>query len=154
MAISSINVGVKVGDITPAISDVPDLGASPEQIDVTAIGEDERKYIQGIEDPGEIEFTCFYEKDVFDALRALSGSVNTVITFYNKPVSDSDKKSTATVTIVGEVSVVLNGFGVGDAVNFTLSIAPTSITWKKESTTSGGKEPGSGEKEPEAPEEQ
>lgn len=118
---SSIGVTIKIGDLTlDNVSDIPDLGASPEQIDVTAIGDDTRKYIAGIKDPGELEFTCFYEKEIYQQLNEMEGEQDIVVTF----------KDGSTVTIKGSVSVALAGFGVGDAVTFTMSLAISSIEWK------------------------
>ena len=120
---SSIGVTIKIGEnITlDNVSDIPDLGASPEQIDVTAIGDDTRKYIAGISDPGELEFTCFYEKEIYGQLDALKnqGEQDIVVTF----------KDGSSVTIKGTVAVALAGFGVGDAVTFTMSLAISEIKW-------------------------
>ena len=118
---SSIGVTIKVGESITLdnVSDIPDLGATPEQIDVTAIGDDTRKYIDGIKDPGELEFTCFYEKEMYKKLNELVGEQNIVVTF----------KDSSTITIKGTVSVAIAWFGVGDAVTFTLKVAVSEIKW-------------------------
>lgn len=107
------------------VSDIPDLGGSPEQIDVTAIGDLRRKFINGIIEQDELEFTCFYEKEAFNAVRE-GGAGEVVITIY----SDSDKKTEELkVTVKGEISASLAGFGVGDAINYTMRVAVEDITF-------------------------
>lgn len=105
------------------VSDIPDLGGTPEQIDVTAIGDLRRKFINGIIEQDELEFTCFYEKAAFDAVRE-GGAGEVVITIY----SDSDKETAElVVTVKGEISASLAGFGVGDAINYTMRVAVEDI---------------------------
>lgn len=104
--------------LAPAVSDIPDLGAAPEQIDVTTIGATKRAYIQGIKDPGALEFTCFYDDTHYGKLAA---------------AQKQDVKVTMSITmkdglkieIKGKVSVAIAGFGVGDALTYTLSITPS-----------------------------
>ena len=97
------------------VSDIPDLGAAPEQIEVTAIGDQARKYIAGILETDELEFTCFYEKDAFETARnAGRAAIKVAIDTYE-------------VIIIGEVSATLSGFGVGDAISYTMKVQVEDI---------------------------
>lgn len=99
------------------VSDIPDLGAAPEQIEVTAIGDKARKYINGILETDELEFTCFYEADKFEAVReAKAGQIGVKI-------GDKD------IVVKGQISASLSGFGVGDAISYTLRVAVEEISF-------------------------
>lgn len=99
------------------VSDIPDLGAAPEQIEVTAIGDKARKYINGILETDELEFTCFYEADKFEAVReAKAGKIGVKI-------GDKD------IVVKGQISASLSGFGVGDAISYTLRVTVEEISF-------------------------
>lgn len=126
---SSINVEVFLGKLgedgesitwepTPLdnVSDIPDLGGNPEQIEVTAIGDKFRRYIDGILEVDELEFTCFYEAAAFKKAQDLgAGAVKVEI----------DGKTTA--IIKGQISAAISGFGVGDAINYTMKVVVEDI---------------------------
>ena len=107
------------------VSDIPDLGGAPEQIDVTAIGDLRRKFINGIIEQDELEFTCFYEKTAFNAVRE-GGEGEVVITIYSDSTKETEELK---VTVKGEISASLAGFGVGDAINYTMRVAVEDITF-------------------------
>ena len=127
---SSIDVKVFLGTVTGEgdalnttfgsealdnVSDIPDLGAAPEQIEVTAIGDTARKYIAGILETDELEFTCFYEQEAFETARnAGRAAIKVDIKGYE-------------VIIIGEVSATLSGFGVGDAISYTMKVQVEDI---------------------------
>lgn len=117
------------------VSDIPDLGGTRENIEVTAIGDDVRKYIAGIrEDASELEFTCFYERALFKAVEAGgAGELKIEIGEVTRGKDDqgnetrSIAKPEATIIAKGEVSASLAGFGVGDALTYTLKMNVSSI---------------------------
>lgn len=45
------------------LSEVPDIGGDPEKIEVTNLEDSNVRYINGIEDFGDLEFTFFYNKE-------------------------------------------------------------------------------------------
>ena len=106
--------------LAPAVSDIPDLGANPEQIDVTTIGMSKRAYIKGIKDPGELEFTCFYTENDYDVLRKVQQNG----TIVDATIALKDGLS---IKITGKVAVSLSGFGVGDAISYTLKLTVLKI---------------------------
>lgn len=105
------------------VSDIPDLGGAPEQIDVTAIGDLRRKFINGIIEQDELEFTCFYEEDAFKEA-AKGGQGEVVVTIYSDNKKETEELK---VTIKGQISASLAGFGVGDAINYTMRVAVEEI---------------------------
>ena len=105
------------------VSDIPDLGGTPEQLDVTPIGADRRKFINGIIEQDELEFTCFFEANVYNGL--IDGGLGLIkITIYP---SHADKEAGTNaemeIWIKGNISVGISGFGVGDALNYTMRVA-------------------------------
>ena len=119
---SSIDVKVKLnGAVLDNVSDIPDLGGTRENIEVTAIGDGTRKYIAGIkEEASELEFTCWYEKKAFEDVKALEAKgekAKVTIEIGDLPVD-----------IEGFVSAALAGFGVGDALTYTMRVNVSSIT--------------------------
>ena len=76
-------------------------------------------YINGLLDYGDsLDFTFLYDKTQFNALAALTGSINWKVTL---PGTGG-----LTATFTGESSVRLNGVGVNDAITYTLAIKPDS----------------------------
>ena len=99
------------------VSDIPDLGAAPEQIEVTAIGDTSRKYINGILETDELEFTCFYEADKFEAVR--EGGAGKI----GVKIGEKD------IVVKGNITASLSGFGVGDAISYTLRVSVEEISF-------------------------
>ena len=116
---SSIDVKVFLnGKELDNVSDIPDLGGTRENIEVTAIGDDTRKYIAGIkEEASELEFTCWYEEEAFNTVKGGLEDATVKIEIGGLPVE-----------IKGFVSAALAGFGVGDALTYTMRVNVSSIT--------------------------
>ena len=118
---SSIGAEIKVGDkVLTNVSEIPDLIPAPETIEVTAIGDDTKQYIPGLKDPGNLEFTLWYDAAIYSALQALetAGAEQTIT------ITLKDK---STIEIKGKITLGFSGFGAGDAVSFTMSVAATSV---------------------------
>ena len=120
MAISTIHTalmkGTGTGSITYSklicISEFPDLGASPEQIDVTTLCDEMRHYVPGVQDTGSLEFKAFYTPTDYSTL-------------VGQPDGHNGKFS-----FKGDLRVTLDGGGVNDPVTMTITIFPsTDITF-------------------------
>jgi hypothetical protein len=100
------------------LQEVPDLGnGERETIEVTCLGDSERKYIPGLFAGSDgLEFKFLYEKEQFNELNALTESANWQIA-----ISDG-----LTCTFDGSCGVRLDGAGVGAALTYTLTVIPTS----------------------------
>lgn len=120
---TSIGVVIKVGAIKLVnVAEIPDLLAAPEKLDVTSIGSDKKQYTTGLADPGDLEFTLWYDKDVYTSLAALEGAEQTIQVIFE------DKSG---VEIKGEVSLGISGFSAGDAIQFVMSVAASSVERKE-----------------------
>ena len=119
---TSIGVVIKVGTIELVnVAEIPDLLAAPEKLDVTSIGSDKKQYTTWLADPGDLEFTLWYDKDVYSSLNALEGEQTIQVIFEDK----------SGVEIKGEVSLGISGFSAGDAIQFVMSVAASSVERKE-----------------------
>lgn len=133
-----VKVGLFVGEGTPSyirmdnVSDIPDLQATPEQLEVTAIGDIARKYINGLLETDELEFTCFYEKKAFEDVK--DGGAGAIAVQIGKRGKDGVTEE-ITAIIKGQLSASISGFGVGDVINYTLRVAVEEFAWAEEAVT-------------------
>ena len=125
---SSIGIKLTVGgkEIS-GLTDIPDMGASPEKLDVTTLADEYRQYINGVKDFGDLEFNFIYESGAdgnYAQLAALEGKgvQECVVTFPDN----------ATFSFEGDISVRILGVGVNAVITFAMSVALQSeITYGK-----------------------
>ena len=118
---SSIGIQLDVGEVknVTGLTDIPDMGATPEKLDVTTLADDVRQYINGVKDFGDLEFTFIYESGAegnYAKLAALEGDQDCVVTF-----PDGAKFSFS-----GEISLRILGVGVNAVITFAMSVALSS----------------------------
>lgn len=104
------------------IKDFPDLDTELEkdQVEITTLCDDYHKYIDGLGNLGDaLEFTANYIKNDYDTIKALSGTQQFALYFNTGSSFDGDNGK---FYLDGEVSVVVNGAGVGDVVEMTIRI--------------------------------
>ena len=112
---------VKLVDIV----DFPDLGGEPETIDVTTLSDPNRRYILGIQDTGVMNFTANYTHVDYAKVKALKD----VIYYYAVYFGATGGTPTGTNGIFkfsGYADVFVQGKGVNEAQQMTISIAPNS----------------------------
>ena len=114
------------------VKDFPDLGGAPEEIDVTTLSDKARVFINGIESNESLTFTANYTKADFTTLKALEGATNKYAVWFGGTESGgvvTPDGSDGKYSFEGQLSVFVNGGGVNEAVNMTITIAPsTAIT--------------------------
>ena len=118
---SSLGIQLDVGSVKniSGLTDIPDMGATPEKLDVTTLADASRQYIEGIKDYGDLEFNFIYESGTdgnYAKLNALDGDQECVVTF-----PDGSK-----FTFTGEVSLRILGVGVNAVITFAMSVALSS----------------------------
>ena len=60
--LSSIGILVKLdGEEISGVTDIPELAVAPEKLEVTTLKDTSKKYITGLKDYGDLEFTLLYE---------------------------------------------------------------------------------------------
>ena len=116
---SSIGIKISVDskEIT-GLTDIPDMGAAPEKLDVTTLADEYRQYINGVKDFGDLEFTFIYESGEggnYAQLAAMEGQgvKPCIVTFPDN----------STFTFSGEISVRIVGVGVNAVITFVMSVA-------------------------------
>ena len=104
----------------PNLQEVPDLGGTPDQVDVTVLTDSVYHNINGIKNLGELAFTFLYDNSgassnyrILKGLEDEGTAVNWQVTF-----PDGTKFAFA-----GQVAVTVNGAGVNAALQFTATIA-------------------------------
>ena len=97
----------------------PEIGNNaPEQVDITTLGDDAKKYMAGLIDSSqELTFGFLYEKEQFNTLTAMKTSTDWKISF-------SDGTS---ATFKATPSVKIDGKGVGEATTYTLNLGVESL---------------------------
>ena len=118
---SSLGITLDVGAVkaVSGLTDIPDMGATPEKLDVTTLADASRQYIEGIKDYGDLEFTFIYESGAegnYAKLNALEGDQECVVTFPDG----------STFSFSGEISLRIVGVGVNAVITFVMAVALSS----------------------------
>lgn len=133
MAISTYQAYLMKGSGTGTISytklvDIKsfgDLGGTPEQLETTSLSEGSRTYIRGIQDSEAIEFTCNYTAADFTTLSAITDATPFAVWFGATSGGQPDGHN-GKFSFTGELSVFVNGGGVNEVVDMTVTILPTT----------------------------
>ena len=117
---SSLGIKLDVGNVqnVSGLTDIPDMGATPEKLDVTTLADPSRQYIEGIKDFGDLEFTFIYESGDgnYAQLAALDGEQKCIVTFPDD----------TQFIFYGEISLRIVGVGVNAVITFVMSVALSS----------------------------
>lgn len=98
------------------LKSVPELGSEPEQVDVTHLGSAKKVNIQGLQDPGTLEFPFVFKEGNFDVARALDDGKEHDFKITFPTVGN------ITYTFKGQVSIKFDSTEVNNALGFTLSV--------------------------------
>lgn len=114
------------------IKSTPNLGGSPEMLEITTLSDGIQKFIPGIQtlDGGGLEFTANYIKSDYTTLKALEGAENDYAVWLGGSVSNGVATPTGDdgkFEFKGYLSVFPNGGGVNEVVEMTITIAPTTV---------------------------
>jgi hypothetical protein len=121
---SSIGIKLSVaGKEISGLTDIPDMGASPEKLDVTTLTDEYRQYINGVKDFGDLEFTFIYESgadgnykqlaDIVEQESNKNGETACIVTFPDG----------ASFSFNGTIDVRILGVGVNAVITFAMSVA-------------------------------
>ena len=98
------------------LQEIPELGGTPNKVDVTTLDDEARAYINGLIEYGDLSFKFLYDKTQFIELNGLTGIIDWKVEF----------PDTLTATFSGESSVKINGEGIETATTYTLNLALSS----------------------------
>ena len=102
------------------IKDFPDLGGAPEMLETTTLSDAMQTYIEGIQSADALEFTANYTKEDYAKCNALKGKKEAYAVFFGEEGADGKFE------FDGYLSARVNGGGVNEVRNMTISIAPAS----------------------------
>lgn len=134
MAISSQGITIGYKNSTsgstytnlPNLQEVPEMGGTPEKIDVTCLADTCKKYINGIKDYGDLAFNFLYDADSTTSSYKILKGLETAGTTNDYQVKFPDG---TTFTFSAEVSVKTGSGSVNNALTFTATFAlSTDIT--------------------------
>lgn len=138
MAVGLATIGVKIGYQTtsggagtftnlPNLQSTPELGGTPEKIDVTTLADNFRRYINGVKEFGDLDFVFLYDGDQDDAASSykMLKEVENEDVKYQVELPDG-----STFTFNAEVIVRMGAAEVNGALTFTAGFALSSdIVW-------------------------
>ena len=111
------------------IKSFPDLGGTPEVLETTTLSDNMTTSIVGVQSLDALEFECNYTKEDYTKLKALEG----VDAEYAVWLGGTEASGAVTPTgsdgkfeFNGQLSVFVNGGGVNEVVNMTVSIAAST----------------------------
>lgn len=111
------------------IKSFPDLGGAPELLETTTLSDGMTTNIMGIQTLEALEFECNYTKEDYTKLKALEGKDSD----YAVWLGGTESAGTVTPTgsdgkfeFKGQLAVYVNGGGVNEVVNMTVSIAAST----------------------------
>ena len=118
------------------IVDSPDLGGEPERIDVTTLSNKMRTYVEGVQDVDSMNFTANYDKTDYTTIQALAGQSGDYAVWFGGTESGGVVTPTGSegkFSWTGTISVYVNGMGVNEARQMTITAIPsTDITFATE----------------------
>ena len=111
------------------IKSFPDLGGTPELLETTTLSDSMTTNILGIQSLDALEFECNYTKEDYTKLKAMEGTEADFAVW----LGGTETGGVATPTgsdgkfeFKGALSVFVNGGGVNEVVNMTVSIAAST----------------------------
>ena len=124
---SSSNSGTSYSKLID-IKEFPDLGGTPEMIDVTTLSDKMTKYVLGVQSNEGLTFTANYDKASYTALQALTGNQYYAVWFGGTESGGvlTPDGSEGKFEFEGELSVFVAGGGVNAARDMTITIAPST----------------------------
>ena len=116
-----------------SIKDFPDLGGSPDQIDVTDLDDDVQKFILGVQSMSAMEFTANYDMATFKLLDGLATGelYDFGVSFGNK----TDADAYGIFTWKGQLAVWATGGSVNNPREMKISISATTKVKLDETAT-------------------
>ena len=98
------------------LQEVPELGGTPNKIDVTTLDNDSKVYMKGLVDYGDLSFKFLMATEQFNTLSQMTG-----VKYWKVHLPQG-----LNATFTGEPSVKIDSNGVDAAQTYTLDIALNS----------------------------
>ena len=111
------------------IKSFPDLGGAPELLETTTLSDGMATHIMGIQSLDALEFECNYDLTKYTELKAMEGTESDFAVWLGGTVANGVATPTGSdgkFEFKGQLSVYVNGGGVNEVVNMTVSIAAST----------------------------
>ena len=111
------------------IKSFPDLGGTPELLETTTLSDGMTTNIMGIQSLDALEFECNYTLEDYTKLKAMEGTETEFAVWLGGTVANGVVTPTGIdgkFQFKGQLSVYVNGGGVNEVVNMTVSIAAST----------------------------
>lgn len=111
------------------IKEFPDLGGTPEMIEITTLSDKVQRNIPGVQSLDALEFTANYTLTEYKALKALEGIEKEFAVWFGGTENGdtvTPNGSDGKFKFKGQLSVYTNGGGTNEVVEMTISIAASS----------------------------
>ena len=102
------------------IKSFPDLGGAPEMLETTTLSDSMTTNIMGIQSLDALEFECNYALADYTKLKAMEGTEKEFAVWMGEAGADGK------FSFKGQLAVYVNGGGVNEVVNMTVSIAAST----------------------------
>ena len=112
------------------IKEFPDIGGAPEMLETTTLSDSMQTHIPGIQTLDGLEFTANYTKSDYTTLAALKGSSTDYAIWFGGTESGGEVTpdgSDGKFEFTGLLDVYVNGGGVNEVVDMTVTIAPSTV---------------------------
>ena len=111
------------------IKSFPDLGGSPELLETTTLSDPMTTNIMGIQSLDALEFECNYTHEDYTKLKKMEGVTKDFAVWLGGTETGGVTTPTGSdgkFEFKGQLSVYVNGGGVNEVVNMTVSIAAST----------------------------
>lgn len=123
------SIGASAWQKLICVKDIPDLGGDPEMLDATTLCDATRVNIKGIQDMDSLQFTCNYDADAFQRIKNLEDEELEFAVWFGGEGSGDNLVPTGSEGVFswrGKLSIWVNGGGVNEVVEMTISIASST----------------------------
>ena len=105
--------------ILDGLQEVPEIGGKVDKIDVTTLADTQKRYIQGLSDPGDLAFKFLYANGATtDAFRVLKGfETSRALTAFQVTFPDGMK-----IAFTAYVQVSVDAVKTGESIGFTANL--------------------------------
>lgn len=106
--------------VLPGLQNIPDLGGTPNKIDITCLDDEVTKSIPGIQELGDMAFTFFNDDAAESAENILFPAYNAGK--YDVHGFELKLANGTTYTFTGQIALVQKGGGINTAATFDLNV--------------------------------
>lgn len=126
------------------IKSYPDLGGSPDLLETTDLEDFKQTFVPGVQTQSELTFTANFNPTDYRAVLASSYEYSNALHAYEVAFGDGSKDTSGNATIIqrfrwiGKHSVYVNGNGVNEVREMTITCIPESEIFPEGNISSGG----------------